>query len=74
MTTDLLDYFFKQRTKVFENMSPRVKTLAEYPWMVALDSSDKVSGFEYASVKGEPQSYLWSVNTLGNGREPGSGC
>jgi phosphinothricin acetyltransferase len=39
------------------------KTLAKYPWLVAVDGSDKVAGFVYASGHRDPPSYQWSVNT-----------
>ena len=40
-----------------------VKTLAKYPWLVAVDASDEVAGFVYASSHRDPPSYQWSVNT-----------
>ena len=39
------------------------KTLAKYPWLVAVDGSDEVAGFVYASSHRDPPSYQWSVNT-----------
>ena len=40
-----------------------VKTLAKYPWLVAVDVSNQVAGFVYASSHRDPPSYQWSVNT-----------
>lgn len=39
------------------------KTLVKYPWFVAIDESEKVAGFVYASGHRDPPSYQWSVNT-----------
>jgi L-amino acid N-acyltransferase YncA len=39
------------------------KTLTKYPWLVAVDEQEQVSGFVYASSHRDPPSYQWSVNT-----------
>jgi phosphinothricin acetyltransferase len=39
------------------------ETLAKYPWLVALDESDQVAGYVYASSHRDPPSYMWSVTT-----------
>ena len=39
------------------------KTLAKYPWLVAVDAGDQVAGYVYASGHRDPPSYQWSVNT-----------
>jgi L-amino acid N-acyltransferase YncA len=40
-----------------------VKTLAKYPWLVAVDTSHNVAGYVYAASHREPPSYQWSVTT-----------
>jgi len=40
-----------------------IKTLAKYPWLVAVDDQGAVAGFVYASSHRDPPSYQWSVNT-----------
>ena len=40
-----------------------VKTLAQYPWLVAADASDTVAGYVYAGSHRDPPSYQWSVTT-----------
>ena len=40
-----------------------VKTLAKYPWLVAVDANDEVAGFVYAAGHRDAPSYQWSVNT-----------
>ena len=55
----------------FETVPPTVedfraritKTLAKYPWLVAVDPSGAVVGFVYAGSHRDPPSYQWSVNT-----------
>ena len=39
------------------------KTLARYPWLVAIDDDDRVAGYVYAGSHRDPPSYQWSVNT-----------
>ena len=39
------------------------RTLAKYPWLVALDAGDRVAGYVYASSHRDPPSYQWSVTT-----------
>ena len=39
------------------------KTLAKYPWLVAVDTSEQVAGYAYASGHRDPPSYQWSVTT-----------
>jgi L-amino acid N-acyltransferase YncA len=39
------------------------KTLARYPWLVAVDEDDAVAGFAYAGSHRDAPSYQWSVNT-----------
>jgi len=39
------------------------KTLAKYPWLVAVDTGDEVAGYVHASSHRDPPSYQWSVNT-----------
>ena len=40
------------------------KTLAKYPWLVAVDEADgALAGFAYAGSHREAPSYQWSVNT-----------
>ncbi|NRF71792.1 N-acetyltransferase family protein [Aquincola sp. S2] len=39
------------------------KTLAKYPWLVAVDANDAVAGFAYAGGHRDAPSYQWSVNT-----------
>lgn len=47
-----------------EEMRARIdKTLATYPWLVALDDAGAVAGYVYASRHRDPPSYQWSVNT-----------
>lgn len=36
---------------------------ATYPWLVAVDDSDRVRGFVYAGSHRDAPSYRWSVNT-----------
>ena len=40
-----------------------VKTLAKYPWLVAVDDQEAVAGYVYAGSHRDPPSYQWSVNT-----------
>jgi len=47
-----------------EEFSARiVKTLAKYPWLVAVDEHGAVAGYVYAGSHRDPPSYQWSVNT-----------
>jgi L-amino acid N-acyltransferase YncA len=39
------------------------KTLAKYPWLVAVDAQDKVAGYVYAGSHRDPPSYQWSATT-----------
>jgi L-amino acid N-acyltransferase YncA len=39
------------------------KTLAKYPWLVAVDPSEQVAGYVYAGGHRDPPSYQWSVTT-----------
>ena len=48
------------------------KTLAKYPWLVAVDGSDEVAGFVYASSHRDPPSYQWSVKEDARGRGVGT--
>ena len=40
-----------------------VKTLAKYPWLVAVDDQEALAGYVYAGSHRDPPSYQWSVNT-----------
>jgi L-amino acid N-acyltransferase YncA len=39
------------------------KTLAKYPWLVAVDEHDAVAGYVHAGSHRDSPSYQWSVNT-----------
>src|SRR6185369_14301647 len=39
------------------------KTLIKYPWLVATDDTDQVTGYVFAVGHKDPASYQWSVNT-----------
>ena len=39
------------------------KSMAKYPWLVAVDDQGAVAGYVYAGSHRDPPSYQWSVNT-----------
>jgi phosphinothricin acetyltransferase len=55
---------FEWEPPTIEDMRARIeKTIAAYPWLVAVDDSDRLAGYAYASRHRDPRSYQWSVNT-----------
>lgn len=55
---------FEWEPETAAEIRARIKaTIAKYPWLVAVDDSDRVAGYSYASRHRDPASYQWSVNT-----------
>jgi phosphinothricin acetyltransferase len=55
---------FEWEPPTVEEMRARIeKTLATYPWLIALDEANEVAGYVYAGRHRDPPSYQWSVNT-----------
>jgi phosphinothricin acetyltransferase len=61
---------FEWESPTVEEMRARIaRTIAIYPWLVAIDQADNVAGYVYAGRHRDPASYQWSVNTSAYVRE-----
>lgn len=53
---------FETEVPTVDEMRRRIgSTLVQYPWLVALDEADQVSGYVYASRYAERAAYRWSA-------------